>query len=299
MVEEEKLEMRRRIAMILTAVLLVGSLGGCASSKSSNGNEEDSASKETLKVAMDLKFPPFSGTDENGEPEGLEVDIAYALGEYLDRDIEIINTDFSMLITALETGEADVVISDMAVKEERKEKVDFSDPYRYGRTLALVNKDFAQENNITNDMSPEEFFEVEGERMVGLSGTISVSVPQSYGAQVEEVTEIASALMEINQNTADVLVGANTILGDHAANPDTTIVYEGIKEYSQSAMAVKKGNTELLEQLNAFIQTMYEDGGFYMEAGDKYDDAIGEYLQDDSKGLEYLIYPPKGGTPEV
>lgn len=134
---------------------------------------------------------------------------------------------------------------------------------------------------------------------MGLSGTISVSVPQSYGAQVEEVKEIASALMEINQNTADVLVGANTILGDHAANPDTTIVYEGIKEYSQSAMAVKKGNTELLEQLNAFIQTMYEDGGFYMEAGDKYDDAIGEYLQDDSKGLEYLIYPPKGGTPEV
>ena len=64
-------------------------------------------------------------------------------------------------------------------------------------------------------------------------------------------------------------------------------------------MAVKKGNTELLEQLNAFIQTMYEDGGFYMEAGDKYDDAIGEYLQDDSKGLEYLIYPTKGGTPEV
>lgn len=291
--------MRKRIAMILAAVLLIGSLGGCASSKSSSENEEGSSSKDTLKVAMDLKFPPFSGTDENGEPEGLEVDIAYALGEYLDRDIEIINTDFSMLITDLETGEADVVISDMAVKEERKEKVDFSDPYRYGRTLALVNKDFAQENNITNDMSPEEFFEVEGERIVGLSGTISVSVPQSYGAQVEEVTEIASALMEINQNTADVLVGANTILGDHAANPDTTIVYEGIKEYSQSAMAVKKGNTELLEQLNAFIQTMYEDGGFYMEAGDKYDDAIGEYLQDDSKGLEYLIYPPKGGTPEV
>lgn len=291
--------MRKRIAMILAAVLLIGSLGGCASSKSSSENEKGSSSKDTLKVAMDLKFPPFSGTDENGEPEGLEVDIAYALGEYLDRDIEIINTDFSMLITALETGEADVVISDMAVKEERKEKVDFSDPYRYGRTLALVNKDFAQENNITNDMSPEEFFSIEGERIVGLSGTISVSVPQSYGAQVEEVTEIASALMEINQNTADVLVGANTILGDHAANPDTTIVYEGIKEYSQSAMAVKKGNTELLEQLNAFIQTMYEDGGFYMEAGDKYDDAIGEYLQDDSKGLEYLIYPTKGGTPEV
>lgn len=289
--------MKKKAEILLAAVLALGVLGGCGSSSGENSGQEQEG--EPLKVAMDLKFPPFTGTDENGNPEGLEVDIAYALGEYLDREIEIVNTDFSMLITALETGEADVVISDMAVKEERKEKVDFSEPYLYGRTLALVNKKFAEEHHITNDMTPEEFFDIEGERVVGLAGTISVSVPQSFGVEVEEVTEIASALMEINQNTADVLVGANTILGDHAANEDTTVVYEGIKEYSQSAMAVKKGNTDLLEQLNAFVESMYEDGGFYMEAGDKYDEAIGEYLQDENRGLEYMIYPPEGGVPEV
>ncbi|MBY0757707.1 transporter substrate-binding domain-containing protein [Sellimonas caecigallum] len=289
--------MKKKAGVLMAAVLMLGVLGGCASSSEESGRNPQE--REPLKVAMDLKFPPFTGTDENGDPEGLEVDIAYALGEYLDRDIEIVNTDFSMLITSLETGEADVVISDMSIKEERKEKVDFSEPYLYGRTLALVDKDFAEKNHVTNDMTPEEFFSIEGERVVGLAGTISVSVPQSYGVEVEEVTEIASALMEINQNTADVLVGANTILGDHAANKDTTIVYEGIKEYSQSAMAVKKGNTELLEQLNSFIKSMYEDGGFYMEAGEKYDEAIGEYLQDESKGLEYRIYPPEGGVPEV
>lgn len=38
-------------------------------------------------------------------------------------------------------------------------------------------------------------------------------------------------------------------------------------------MAVKKGNTELLEQLNSCVESMYEEGGFYMEAGDKYDQA--------------------------
>lgn len=289
--------MGKKISLALAVVLALGTLAGCADSSAETDQKEQGS--EPLKVAMDLKFPPFTGTDENGDPEGLEVDIAYALGDYLGRDIEIVNTDFSMLITALETGEADVVISDMTIKEERKEKVDFSEPYLYGRTLALVNKDFAEKNHVTDDMTPEEFFGIDGERIVGLAGTISVSVPQSYGKEVNEVTEIASALMEINQNTADVLVGANTILGDHAANPDTTIVYSGIKEYSQSAMAVKKGNTELLDQLNSFVESMYEDGGFYMEAGDKYDQAIGEYLQDDSKGLEYMIYPPEGGTPEV
>ena len=158
----------------------------------------------------------------------------------------------------------------MTIKEERKEKVDFSEPYLYGRTRALVNKDFAEKSHVTNEMALEEFFGIEGERVVGLAGTISVSVPQSYGVEVEQVTEIASALMEINQNTADVLVGANTILGDHAANADTTIVYEGIEEYSQSAMAVKKGNTELLEQINTVIQELKDSG--------EMDSIIGKYI---------------------
>lgn len=110
----------------MAAVLMAATLGGCAQSSQENGQSQEK--EELLKVAMDLKFPPFTGTDENGDPAGLEVDIAYAFGEYLDREIEIVNTDFSMLITSLEMGETDVVISDMTIKEERKEKVDFSEP---------------------------------------------------------------------------------------------------------------------------------------------------------------------------
>lgn len=202
--------MKKKIGIVMAVVLLMAVLGECGKSDVKN---EKTVDKQPLKVAMDLKFPPFTGTNEEGNPEGMEVDIAYALGEYLGRDVKIVNTDFSMLITALETGDADIVINDMTVKEERKEKVDFSTPYLYGRTLALVNKEFAEKNNITDEMSPKDFFAIKGEKVVGLAGTISVSVPQSFNVKVEEVTEIASGLMEINQGSADVLVGANTILG--------------------------------------------------------------------------------------
>lgn len=270
---------------ILMAVLV---FAGCSGQGS--GAQGDEA---PLKVAMDLKFPPFTEMDENGNPKGIEVDIAKAFGDYLGREVEIINTDFSMLIPALETGEADIVICDMTVNEERKEVVDFSEPYLYGRTLALVGKDFAARNNVTDEMKPEDFFAIKDARYVGLAGTISVSVPQSYGVPVEEITDVASGLMEVNNGTADVLVGANTIIGDHYAYPDTTEIYWGIKEYSQSAMAVKKGNTELLDQANAFVKSMYEDGGFYRTAGDKYDEAIHNYLKDDSLGLDFIIYPPQ------
>lgn len=278
--------MKKIMAVFLTVIMATLLVTGC--------NNSDKAAVETkpLKVAMDLKYPPFTGTDANGNPEGLEVDMAYALGEYLGRDVEIVNTDFPMLITALDTGEADIVISEMSVKEERKEKVDFSKPYLYDRTLALVNKNYAEKNKITDSMSEKDFFDLNA-KYIGLTGTISVTVPRSYGHNVEEITEIASGLMEINNGTADVLVGANSIIGLHATYPDTTVIYSGIKDYSETAMAVKKGNTELLEKVNAFIDSMYAEGGFYQKAGTKYDQAIGEYLKDPSLGLDYIIAPPK------
>lgn len=282
--------MKKRLKILIGCLLVMSTVVGCEKTSNTTSNN---IQREKLRVAMDLKFPPFTGVDEFGAPEGLEVDIAYALGEYLERDVEIVNTDYSMLIPALETEDVDIVINDMSIKEERKEKVDFSDPYLYGRTIALMSKEFAEKNNVTDDMAPEKFFAIVGARYVGLAGTISITVPQSYGVEVNEITEIASGLMEINNGTADVLVGANTNIGNHFAYPNTTELYFGIKEYSMSAMAVKKGNTELLKKVNEFIKSMYEDGGLYKNANGKYDERIGNYLKDSSLGLDYMIYPPK------
>lgn len=276
--------MKKRLSLIMTMLLSMILMIGCSSEEENNEN--------VLKVGMDLKFPPFTYMDENSNPAGLEVDIAYALGEYIGKEVEIVNTDYSMLIPALDQGEIDIVINDMSIKEERKEKVDFSDPYMYGRTLALVNKDFYEKNNISEDMTAEEFFKIDGARFVGLSGTIGTSVPQSYGVEVNEVTEVASGLMEIKNATADIWIGADTIRGDHASLSDETMIYENIPGASETAMAVKKGNTELLTKVNEFIATMYEDGGLYDTLAPKYDSLIGEYLQDSSLGLEYKTTKP-------
>ena len=247
-----------------------------------------------LRVGMDLKFYPYMYMDDDGNPTGLEVDIANAFGASIGKDVEIVNTDFSMLIPALDTGDIDIIISDMGKKPERLEKVDFSETYRYSKTLALVNKDFATKNNITDEMKESDFFAINGITFSGLSGTIATNIPQKHGAKVVEFTDIASALMEVTKGQTNVLIGASTIYGDHAANPDTTIVYSGISDISTSGFAVKKGNTELLEQANTFIASMYAEGGFYEQAGTKYDAAIGEFMKNDSLGLDYIIYPASG-----
>ncbi len=274
--------MKKLIVFILAIALLTIGLTSCANEKKSND--------DVLRVGIDLKFYPFMYL-EDGVPTGLEVDISHAFGEYIGKEVKIVNTDFSMLIPALDTGDIDIIISDMSEKPDRLEKADFTEPYRYGRTLVLVNKKFATEHNITNDMNEDDFFSIDGMLFAGLSGTIAASIPRERGAEVTEFTEIASALMEVTTGRADALVGTSTVWGDHAANADTTIVYEGVSDVSGSSFAVKKGNTELLEQANAFIASMYEDGGFYEQAGTKYDEGIGEFMQNPELGLDYIIYP--------
>ncbi len=273
------------LVLIAAAALCTLTLTSCASSETTTTNTE------VLRVGIDLKFPPFSYLDDDGNAAGFEPLIAEAFGEYLGMEVEIVNTDFSMLIAALDTGDVDILIADMSETEERAQKADFSDPYRYTYTLALLNKDFADEYQITDDMPEAEFFAIADAKFVGLSGTKGVYYPQNYGITVTEVTEIGTGLMEVSNGMADVLIASNEVHGFYAAYPDSTVVYSGIQAQDASSFAVKKGNTELLEQANAFIATMYEEGGLYDQISEEYDPIIAEFLQNDSLGLDYIVNP--------
>ncbi|MDC7238119.1 MAG: transporter substrate-binding domain-containing protein [Sphaerochaetaceae bacterium] len=257
---------------------------------SCSGQKDDT---KVLKVAMDLKFPPFMYVDDENNPAGLEVEVAKAFASYMDMDLQIVNTDFSMLIPALETGEVDIVISDMTVTDQRKNKVDFSSPYRYARIIALVNKAYYNDMNISDDMDVEDFFSLEDIKPIGLASTISTSIPNEYGVEATEVTEIGSAIMEINTGLSNVLVGTSTVIQDHYANESTTELYFGIPQYFSSAFAIKKGNQDLVDKANEFIETLYEEDGLYNLIKDEYDVIISDYLKDKNLGLDYIVQNPE------
>ncbi len=278
--------MKKLLSIMLAVGILMVGLVGCSS-------ETDNQSNEVLRVGMDLSFAPFSYLDDSGNVAGFEPQIAEAFGEYLGMEVEIVNTDFSMLIPALETGDVDILIADMSKTDERAEKADFSNPYRYTYTLALVNKDYAEENNITDEMSEEDFFAIENISFVGLTGTKGVYYPQNYGITVTEVPEIGTGLMEVSNGTSDVLIASNEVHGFHAADPNNTIVYSGIEAQDGSCFVVAKGNEELLESSNKFIETMYEDGGLYDQIAEEWDPIIAEFLQNDELGLDYIITAQK------
>ena len=178
----------KKILILLTVVLLV--LSGCQTSK-----DED-----ILKVGMELKYPPFETKDEAGNPMGASVMLAEALGEYLGMEIAIVETDYGSLIPALEQGTIDVIISSMTITPAREEVVDFSDPYTNSQLMMLVYKDSKVQTPA--DLNDAEVI------IASKTGTIGALWAAQYApnAQVRNIDEEASAVLEVAQGKADVFI---------------------------------------------------------------------------------------------
>ena len=123
-----------------TAALVVAAslvLAGCAGSpgsesKSAAGHEEIAE----LRVGMDISYPPFDFFDK-GEPAGIDVDVANALGEELGVPVKIENIGFDSLISSLQGGRVDVIISAMKDSKERHQRLNLIDYFKTGESLLV------------------------------------------------------------------------------------------------------------------------------------------------------------------
>jgi polar amino acid transport system substrate-binding protein len=244
--------------------------------------------QNVLRVAMDLSYPPFETVDTSNNPEGISVDIAYALGQFLGRPVEIVNTDFASIIPALQSGEVDIAIASMSITEQRKQSVDFTEPYFYFKIIALVNQNYATANNLTEDSTAEAILALTNTRFAGIATQVSATIPESYGKLVTEYTELPTAIESVSQGTADILLmSANPVVDGNRAHPSSTLVIWSSFRSSPIGMAVKKGNTELLNQANEFIKTLNQTGGLYEVLAQKYDALLMERLG--RYGLSFYI----------
>ena len=97
----------KRIIMLLLVLVVGLTLSACG-----NTNEEyDPLDDGVLKVGMDLRWAPFEMKDTNGDPQGISVEVAKALGEYLDVEVEIVDLEFGSLIASLNARDIDVIIA--------------------------------------------------------------------------------------------------------------------------------------------------------------------------------------------
>lgn len=90
-----------------------------------------------LIMATNAQFPPYELV-ENGEVVGFDVDMMTAVCDKLGYELEIENMDFDSIITAVDSGKADVGAAGMTVTEDRLKNIDFSDPYTTATQVIIV-----------------------------------------------------------------------------------------------------------------------------------------------------------------
>lgn len=259
----------KAFAIVMTALMMCMLLAGCSGSANSS-----SSNSKTLRVAMELAYPPFETKDDAGNPEGIAVDLIEKFAEEYGYDAVIENTAWDGLIPSLQSGQADLVISSMTITEERKESVDFSDPYAMAQLAILANADSGIES--VDDLNQP------GKKIAVKTGSTGDVYATKYmtDAEIVRLADESACVTEVVQGKADgFFYDQLTIYRNHAANPDTTeAVYIPFQDPEAWGIAVRKGDTELLDQLNAFIAQCKEDGTF--------DELTEKYLSEEKKAFD-------------
>jgi polar amino acid transport system substrate-binding protein len=240
--------MKKKVLLILSLILALGlGFSGCA---------QDAPE---LVVGMELAYPPFETTDTDGNPMGISVDLAYALGEYLDRPVRIENTSWGGLIPALQSGKIDIILSSMTIREDRLEQIDFSDPYADAYLALLVNQDSPVQS--ADDLN-------QADRVIAVkTGTTGhlVAMDQFPEATINVFDNENACVLEVVQGKADAFIYDQlTIYKNWKLNESTTrpVLEPFQASPEQWGIGVKKGNDELKSQINTFLKEYEDQGGF-------------------------------------
>ncbi|WP_211653066.1 transporter substrate-binding domain-containing protein [Planococcus alpniumensis] len=249
---------------LLLAVLTV--LAACGSSEEeSGGGESGGGEGEAYRVGIDTTYPPFE-FEEDGEYTGIDIDLINAIAENQGFEIEFNPMDFGGIIPALQAGQLDVAIAGMSITDERKEVVDFSDPY-FDAGLSLV---VAEDNS---DITSLE--DLEGKTVAVKSGTTGAQFARDnqdeYGYEISQFEDSPSMFQEVSNGNADVLLEDYPVIAYAIAESELALKTVGERlTGDQYGIAVLKGeNAELLEQINAGLQEL-RDSGEYDEILNKY-----------------------------
>jgi polar amino acid transport system substrate-binding protein len=235
-------------------------------------------SHDKLIVGMELSYPPFEMTDEKGTPTGVSVDLAQALGKYLDREVQIENIPFDGLIPALKTGKIDLIISSMTATPERAQSIDFSEPYLKTGLCLLVGKKSTIQSIADLDQP--------GKTVAVKQGTTghTYAVDHIKQTKVLVLDKESACVLEVVQGKADAFIyDQMSTYKNWKRNEDSTRpILKPFKEESW-AIGVRKGNDELRDKVNQFLADFRAKNGF---------DALGDrYLKEQKEAFRKMGYP--------
>ncbi len=269
--------MKKRLIAMTMAALMAASLTACGGSakettaaaaadttaeaakeESTDAAEEstEAESKEaaggTLVMATNAEFPPYEYHDGD-KIVGIDAEIAQAIADELGMTLEIEDIAFDSIIPELASGKADMALAGMTVTEDRKASVDFSDSYASASQMIIVKED----SQITG---PADLEGITVGVQLGTTGDIYVSDLEAKGTTVERYNKGFEAVQALSQGKVDAVVIDGEPAKTFVAETEGLKILDEAFTEEDYAIAVKKGNTELLDKINGALKNLKDSG---------------------------------------
>ena len=217
---------------------------------------ETEAAKEAaggkLVMATNAEFPPYEFHDGDSIV-GIDAEIAKAIADELGMELEIEDIAFDSIIPEIVSGKADMGLAGMTVTEDRMQSVDFSDTYAKASQKIIVTED-------SEIASPDDLKGVIVGVQLGTTGDIYVSDLEADGTTVERYSKGFEAVQALSQGKIDAVVIDGEPAKTFVAETEGLKILEESFTDEEYAIAVKKGNTELLEKINGALKTLKDNG---------------------------------------
>ena len=264
--------MKKKLAAIAMATAMAASLAACSSkpaetTAAAEENEETTAEAaegseaaeagdsafagKTLVMSTNAEFAPYEYHDGN-DIVGIDVDIANAICEDMGASLEITDVAFDSIIPEVQSGKADFAAAGMTVTEDRQTQVDFSDTYATGVQSVIV----------TEDSDIKSLDDLKGKQIGVQQGTTGdLYSTDDFGEEsVQRFSKGADAVQALVKGKIDAVVIDGEPAKTFVAETEGLKILDEAFTVEEYAIAVKKGNTELLDKINTALETLKDNG---------------------------------------
>ena len=233
-----------------------------AASTSAAAGELTTVEAGKLTMATNATFPPYEMTTDAGEFEGIDIETAQAIADKLGLELQIDDMDFDAALLSVQQGKADIVMAGVTVTDERKAVMDFSDSYATGIQSIIVPEG-------SDIASPDD---LAGKKIGTQRGTTGyIYCTDDFGEEsVQRFSKGADAVQALSTGKIDAVIIDNKPAQVFVDENEGLKLLETPYAEEEYAIAVKKGNTELLDAINASIANLKESG--------KLDEIVEKYI---------------------
>ncbi len=210
-------------------------------------------------VGTDAAYAPFEFQNEKGEIVGFSIDLLQAVAAKGGFEVKFVNTPWEGIFNALQQGDRDLLISSITITDERKQTMDFSNPYFDAYQLIAVK----------GSSKVAKFDDLKKLKVGVQTGTtgdeVVTKLQGKNSANVKRFESTPLALKELEAGGVDAVVADNGVVINYVTNnaaANFKTVSDSAFAPEQYGIAVKKGNAELLEKVNKGIAAIKADGSY-------------------------------------